>query len=402
MKTVTAEKVGLSSTRLQRISIVMQDYVDQHKLAGIITMLARRGEVVHFECFGMMDIEADKPMQPDTIFRLYSMTKPITSVAVMMLYEEGHFQLYDSVSKYIPEFKGVKVFVKATPSGVELVEPEREMTLQDLLRHTSGITYDFLDQTAVGDLYRHSDMWQAGNLGEFVQKLAKLPLAAHPGTRWQYGLSFDVLGYLVEVLSGISFDKFLEERIFKPLGMVDTAFWVPPEKRDRLAAMYGPAEEGGGLKLIDAPQASAYLKPPSAPFGGGGLVGTASDYMRFAQMMLNGGALDGIRLLSRKTVELMTTNHLPQQLLPFVLTEDWKFFSEGYGYGLGFDVLMDVAQSRAAGSVGAFGWGGAASTDFWVDPKEELIGLILPQFQPILYYPFAAQFNALAYQAIVD
>jgi CubicO group peptidase (beta-lactamase class C family) len=375
--------------------------VDQHKLAGIITMLARRGEVVHFECFGMMDIEADKPMQSDTIFRLYSMTKPITSVAVMMLYEEGIFQLYDNVSKYIPEFKGIKVFSKATPSGLELVEPEREMTIQDLLRHTSGLTYDFLDQTAVGALYRQAEE-QAGNLRELVQKLAKLPLVAHPGTRWQYSMSTDVLGYLVEVLSGTPFDRFLEEQIFKPLGMIDTAFCVPPEKLDRFAAMYGPAEEGSGLKLIEAPGASEYAKPPNSPSGGGGLVGTAADYMRFAQMMLNGGELDGTRLLSRKSVELMTTNHLPQHLLPFVLTQDWKVYTEGYGFGLGFDVLMDVAQSHATGSVGAFGWGGAASTDFWVDPKEELIGLIMPQFQPILYYPFVAQFNALAYQAIVD
>jgi len=402
MKTVAAEKVGLSSTRLQRISRVMQDYVDQHKLAGVLTTLARRGEVVHFECFGMMDIEADKPMQSDTIFRLYSMTKPITSVAVMMLYEQGSFQLYDNVSQCIPEFKGVQVFRKATSSGLELVEPEREMTIQDLLRHTSGLTYDFLDQTAVGDLYRQAGFEQASNLRELVQKLATLPLAAHPGTRWQYSMSTDVLGYLVEVLSGTSFDRFLEEQIFKPLGMIDTAFWVPPEKLDRFAAMYGPAEEGSGLTLIEAPGTSDYTKPPNWPRGGGGLVGTASDYMRFAQMMLNGGELDGTRLLSRKSVELMTTNHLPQHLLPFVLTPDWKVYTEGYGFGLGFDVLMDVAQSHGAGSVGAFGWGGAASTDFWVDPKEELIGLIMPQFQPILYYPFVAQFNALAYQAIVD
>ena len=402
MKTVIAETVGLSSTRLQRISKVMQGYVDQHKLAGLITMLARRGEVAHFECFGMMDIEAGKPMQPDTIFRLHSMTKPVTSVAVMMLYEAGHFQLYDNVSKYIPEFKGVKVFSKMTPSGMELVEPEREITVQDLLRHTSGITYDFLDQTPVGDLYRQADIWQSGNLREFVQKLARLPLADHPGTRWQYGMSFDVLGYLVEVLSGMSFDTFLEEQIFKPLGMVDTAFYVPPEKLDRFSAVYGPAEEGVGLKLLDEPRTSAFLKPPSTPWGGGGLVGTASDYMRFAQMLLNGGVLEGARFLGRKTVELMTTNHLPQQLLPFFATQDLKVQTEGLGYGLGVDVLMDIAQAHATGSVGSFGWGGAASTHFRVDPKEELIGLIMAQFQPIRYYPIADQFNALAYQAIVD
>jgi CubicO group peptidase (beta-lactamase class C family) len=320
----------------------------------------------------------------------------------MMLYEEGHFQLYDSVAKFIPEFKGLKVFVKSTAAGVELAEAEREITIRDLLSHMSGLTYDFLEESAVGAMYRDADLFKpGGTLKDMVHKLAKLPLVFQPGSGWQYSVAFDVLGYLVEVVSGISFDRFLEQRILKPLGMVDTAFWVPPEKLSRFAAMYGPAEEGG-LKLIEAAETSSYARPTSLPSGGGGLVGTASDYMRFAQMLLNGGELDGTRLLGRKSIELMTINHLPQHLIPFVVIKGAEFANQGWGYGLGGQVLMDVAQSQMLGSVGEFGWSGAACTDFWVDPKEELIGLLMPQFQPLFHYPFFPQFKVLTYQAIVD
>lgn len=402
METSTPEKVGISSQRLSRIRDIMQGYVDQRKLAGLITMIARRGQMVHAECFGMMDIEAGKPMQLDTIFRFYSMTKAITSVAVMMLYEQGRFQLYDSVANLIPEFKGLKVFVKATKTGPELADAEREITIRDLLTHTAGLTYDFLDESPVGAMYREADLFNpAGTLKAMVQKLAKLPLVFQPGSAWKYSVAVDLLGYLVEVVSGMPFEKFLEERILGPLGMVDTAFYVPKDKVDRFSAMYGPGG-GEGLKLIEAPQTSGFTKPPGVPSGGGGLVGTASDFMRFLQMMLNGGELDRMRLLGRKSVELMTTNHLPQHCLPFVLAKGWEGYSKGYGFGLGFDVLMDVAQTQTVGSVGKFGWGGAASTEYWVDPKEELIGLIMPQFQPIHYYPFCAQFKVLTYQAIVD
>jgi CubicO group peptidase (beta-lactamase class C family) len=364
-------------------------------------MVARRGQIVHFECFGMMDIEAGKVMQPDTIFRLYSMTKTITSVAVMMLYEQGSFQLYDSIASFVPEFGGMKVFVKATKAGPELVDAEREITILDLLTHTSGLTYDFLEESPVGALYQEADLYNSESLRSMVQKLAKLPLVFQPGTAWKYSMAVDLLGYLVEVVSGMPFDQFLEEHILGPLRMVDTAFYVPKDKVARFSAMYGP-QDGGGLRLLEAPQTSTYTKPPSVPFGGGGLVGTASDFMRFLQMMLNGGELDGVRLLGSKTVELMTTNHLARRCLPFVVAKGWEHYSKGYGFGLGFDVLMDVAQTQTVGSVGEFGWGGAASTVYWVDPKEELIGLIMPQFQPIHYYPFCEQFKVLTYQAIVD
>ena len=242
MRTVTPEKVGLSSGRLNRISNVMQSYIDERKLAGLITVIARRGEVAHAECFGMMDVEAGKLMQYDTIFRLYSMSKPITSVAVMLLYEEGHFQLYDDVASYIPEFKNPKIFVSAN----EQADAQRGITIRDLLSHTSGLTYDFFaEESSVALMYQQANLWRPENtLQDFVQSLAKLPLEFQPGSAYRYSVSDDVLGYLVQVISGMPFATFLEQRIFKPLGMVDTAFYVPPEKLSRFAAMYGPDEAG--------------------------------------------------------------------------------------------------------------------------------------------------------------
>jgi CubicO group peptidase (beta-lactamase class C family) len=398
MNTITPEQVGLSSTRLGRIGSVMQAYVEQGKYAGIVTMIARRGQIAHFECFGMMDVEAGAPMQSDTIFRIYSMTKPITSVAVMMLYEEGQFQLNDPVSKFIPEFQNTKVFVNRTELGLELADPEREMTIRDLLTHTSGLSYGSDQDSPVDALYREATQKVGGDLTleGMVRELVKLPLAYQPGSAWRYSVSTDVLGYVVEVVSGLSFDAFLEQRIFEPLGMVDTGFHVPEEKITRFVTVYGPAE-GGGLKVIDTPATSEYAKPPSYLSGGGGLVSTATDYMRFAQMLLNRGELDGTHLLGRKTIELMTTNHLPSTLLPFAVGTDPV---NGYGFGLGWKVLMDVTQAKILGSEGTYGWGGAASTEFWVDPEEELVGLIMVQFMP--YYPLVEEFQVLAYQAIID
>jgi CubicO group peptidase (beta-lactamase class C family) len=272
---IAPEKVGVSSARLNRIGKAMQSYVDQGKLAGLVTMIARRGQVFHFECFGMMDIEADKSMQPDTIFRIHSMTKPITSVAVMMLHEQGDFQLKDPVSRFIPGFKDVRVFVNATESGLELAEPEREVTIQDLLTHTSGLVYGDPEgspvEAAVWKADREAEQVTADEtLEEWMQRLVTLPLAHQPGSKWHYGLSTDVLGYVVEVVSGLAFDAFLEQRIFVPLGMVDTGFYVPQEKIGRLATMYGPAE-GGGLKVIDRAETSKYSEPKRFLSGGGGL-----------------------------------------------------------------------------------------------------------------------------------
>jgi len=353
----------------------------------------------------MMDIEADRPMQPDTIFRIHSMTKPITSVAVMMLYEQGDFQLKDPVSRFIPGFKDVRVFVKATESGLELAEPEREVTIQDLLTHTSGLVYGDPEGSPV-----EAAVWQGDReaekvtpdetLEEWIQRLVRLPLAHQPGSKWQYGLSTDVLGYVVEVISGLAFDAFLEQRIFVPLGMVDTGFSVRQEKIGRLATMYGPAE-GGGLQVIDRAETSKYSEPKRFLSGGGGLVSTASDYMRFAQMLLNGGELNGVRLLSRETVELMTMNHLSDELIPIQL-DPLTYYLKGHGFGFGFAVITDPAQSGMLGSEGAYWWGGAANTFFWVDPRERLIGLIMPQFTPTGHYPIQREFQELCYQAIVD
>jgi CubicO group peptidase (beta-lactamase class C family) len=391
------EEVGLSAKRLERISPIMQGYVDDNKLAGILTVVARYGKIAHFECVGMMDKEAGKPMKPDTIFRIYSMSKPITSVAVMMLYEEGHFLLTDPVSKFIPEFKNLKVFVKETESGLELADVEHEMTIWNLLTHTSGLTYGFFGESPVDLMYRKAVASGIKDLKEMIQKLSELPLLYQPGSAWNYSVSTDVLSYLVEVVSGQPFDVFLKERIFKPLGMVDTDFYVPAEKLGRFAANYGTAE-GGGIKVIDAPTTSQYSKPATFFPGGSGLVSTAADYMRFCQMLLNKGELDGTRLLGRKTVEFMMMNHLPEEFRVFEL----KGSGFGLGFGLGFGVTKDIIQTKSLGSEGLFGWVGAANTRFWIDPKEEIIGLFMNQFIPYDFYPVSQEFQVLVYQAIID
>lgn len=406
-----AEDVGLSIERLQRIRPAMQAWVDQRQCAGVLTLIARRGQIAHLECCGMMEIETDKAMQPDTIFRIYSMSKPITSVAALMLYEEGRFRLHDPVSKYLPPFKNTKVLVKAAESGhLMLADQERDMTVFDLLTHTSGLSYGFNPLCPIDTLYRkmykelnildHEDRLihpYGVSLADIMPELAKIPLRYQPSTRWHYGLSTDVLGYLVQEISGRPFDEFLQQRIFTPLNMPDTGFYVPAEKVDRFAALYGPAENGG-LRLIDAPAASPYLQTHSFRSGGGGLVSTAHDYLQFAQMLLNQGEYNGVRLLSRKTVEFMTMNHLAENVLQPEFTAKYP----GYGFGLGVRMVRNVAQTGHPGSKGMFNWGGAAGTDFWVDPQEELIAIIMPQqlWDPSL--KISLDFRVLTYQAIID
>ena len=365
LPTTKPEKVGLLSDRLNRIKPVMQSYVDKNKLPGLITMVARHGKVVHFEKYGMMDV--DKPMELNTIFSIQSMTKPITSVAAMMLYEEGLFQLDDPVSKYIPEFKDLKVFSSKDKDGIHVVDQIKPMTIRNLLTHTSGLTYGMYDingNTPV-DLMYNAIKWNSGNLSEMIQKLAKIPLLYQPGTKWNYSVSTDVLGYLVEVISGKPLNEFFKERIFIPLKMEDTDFYVPKEKINRLAALYGPADNRG-IKVIIEPDLARFSRPAKFLGGGGRLYSTATDYMIFAQMLLNKGEYNGIRLLGRKTVELMTINHIPTELLPVA-----GWFLPGLGYGLGFGVMVD--PSEILGSEGEFGWGGAYNTYFSVDPTEDLI-----------------------------
>ena len=396
MHITTPEAIGFSSERLARIVPAMQRYVDDKKLAGIVTLIARRGQVAHFEKVGWADIENNRPIQLDTIFRIYSMTKPITSVAVLILLEEGRLHIGDPVSRFIPAFKNVKVLDNSTGSGVRYIAPNREINLRDLLTHTAGLSYGMEENVYIDELYRTAwaemDKNPELTLEEFISAIAKFPLASQPGTAFRYSVATDVLGYLVQVVSGMPFEDFLKRRIFDPLGMADTAFYVLADKLDRFCANYGPNEQGG-LKVIDPVNSLQYTRPPKCPSGGGGLVSTATDYWRFAQMLLNGGELDGARLLGRKTVEFMLANHLPPHLHPFD--------EAAYGFGLGGNVLLDLGKSPMLGSVGAFGWGGAANTNFWIDPHEQLIGVLMLQFMPSDTYPVKFDFRNLTYQALV-
>lgn len=394
------EDVGMSSQRLERINRAMQGYVDRQEVAGVVTLVARRGKVVHFETFGHRHLEADAPMTHDTIFRIASMTKPIASVALMMLYEEGRFQLRDPISKWLPEYADMEVAV--TPQAQEYlgapyktVPAARPITVQHILTHTAGFPNSYRGVTR--DLYR--ELRQGRKPGDTVadmsRALAKLPLNFHPGDAWEYGPATDIVGRLVEVLSGQTLDEFLRQRIFEPLGMVDTHFYLPPSKLGRFAANYRPGEDGK-VVLTEAPtEESRWLRQPQVYFSGaGGLVSTAADYFRFHQMMLGGGELDATRILGRKTVELMTANH----------TGDYGVWlrGPGYGFGLGYSVVTDLGPSAMPASEGSYSWGGAFCTSFWVDPKEELLGILMTQVRPYNHLNIRQDLATLAYQAIVD
>ncbi len=398
MKSIIPEQVGLSSSRLERIRSVVEQAVKEGKFAGISTLVARRGEVAHLACVGVMDKETGQPMQEDTLFRIHSMTKPVTSLALLMLYEEGRVRLSDPVSRFIPAFKELKVYRYSLPLDMDLGCVQREVTVRDLLTHTAGLTYGYADSSPVDALYQQVDILRPDrSLKEFVDELVHLPLVFQPGTAWRYSVATDVVGYLVELIAGMSLDQFFAERIFQPLGMIDTGFVVPPEKVDRLSTEY-ELKPDGRLEIVDRPPVSAYVKPRHFLSGGGGLISSLSDYLRFAQMLLNMGELDGVRLVSRKTVELMMTNHLPPELLPFGVEKP----KHGWGFGLGVSVLMDLAQHGAIGSVGMYGWDGAANTRFWVDPAEQLIGILMTQSMPVFHSQLLEDFQVLVYQAIAD
>jgi len=398
MKTILPDKVGFSSSRLDRIRTYMQSYVDQGRLPGAVTMIGRRGQVVHAECFGMRDIEARKPMQLDTLFPIFSMSKPILAVAMMILYEEGRYQLFDPLSKFIPEFKHVQVVLKTTEEGgMELTELERGITIYDLLTQTSGLVSDGWLSPPLAKLVAEIGLKRPKNtLEEFTHKIVKLPLIHQPGKAWRYGESPEVLGYLIESLSGMSYDTFLRQRIFEPLGMVDTGFGIQDDQHDRLARLYGFSETGS---FVEKMESEPWLIPSSIPRGGFGLVSTAPDYMRFAQMLLNKGELNGERILGRMTVEYMTRNHLPKELIP--IQPFPGLFINGYGYGFLFGVLVNVVQAGLLGSEGEFYWGGL-STIFWIDPKEELFALLMTRFEWPNHVPIYYAFRLLTYQAIVD
>jgi len=386
------ESVGLSSARLARLDEVMKRrYVDGGFLPGLLTQVYRGGELVHTGLSGHMDLERDKPMREDAIFRIYSMTKPITSVALMMLVEEGLIGLDDDVATHIPSWKklgvyasGMPTLLAGAPTSFITTPVERPMKVVDLVTHTSGLTYGFMMRTSVDAAYRKAkinDFQTPGGLDAFVEQLSTLPLEFSPGTAWNYSVSIDVMGYLVQKLSGLSFGEFLRTRLFEPLGMTDTAFHCPPEKLDRFTSCYQPAE-GGGLKLQDDAGKSTYATPPVLESGGGGLVSTAHDYMRFCRMMLHFGTLDGVQILSPKTVELFSLNHLPADRELADMAPPGMFSEAGYsgiGFSIGCGVNINVARTRLPGTLGEYFWGGAASTAFWIDPGEDLAVVFMTQ-----------------------
>jgi CubicO group peptidase (beta-lactamase class C family) len=389
---VDPAQVGLSQERLERITAALQADVDRGHLAGAIGVVARRGKVAYWEAVGMADRESGRPMSDDTIFRIYSMTKPIVGVGLMTLYEEGRFNLRDRVKDYIPELGGIEVL-----DGGGTAKARREMTVQDLMRHTAGMGYGGGD-TAADKKFRELGVL-GGNrsIDDFIQKLAQVPLKHHPGSAWEYSVSVDVQGRLIEVLSGQDLATFLNERIFEPLSMRDTGFTVPEDKKDRFVQMYAKTEDGEGIEPASADRSAGYYDYESKWFsGGGGLVSTTRDYLRFCQMLLNGGTLGGERILSRKTIELMTRDHVAgtRRASPVL--------SDGYGFGLDFAVHVDRAASGINGSLGEYNWGGLAGTIFWIDPTEEMIGLYMIQLLPPRFGDGRGQFKRLAYQAIAD
>ncbi len=387
------ESLGFSSSRLAHLDRVMASrYVDGGYLPGLMTQIYRKGELVHTGIAGKMDLERDKAMREDAIFRIYSMTKPITAVALMMVVEEGLIGLDDFVHTHIPSWKdlgvyasGVATLLPNQPPTFLTTPPKRPMKVVDLVTHTSGLTYGFLMRTAVEAAYRKqkvNDFQTPGGLAEMMDQLSRLPLEFSPGTAWNYSVSIDVMGYLVEKVSGMSFGDFLRTRLFGPLGMTDTDFFCPPEKIERFCSCYFPSPKDGRLKLQDDAGKTSYAAPPKLEAGGGGLVSTTHDYMRFCRMMVNGGELDGVRILSPKTVALFSLNFLDGGQDLAAMAPAGAFSESGYdgvGFSIGCGVTVDVARTRLPGSVGEYFWGGAASTAFWIDPKEDLTVVFMTQ-----------------------
>jgi CubicO group peptidase (beta-lactamase class C family) len=405
------ESVGMSAKRLERIGPVMQSYVDRGVYSGVATLVARRGKIVHSGHYGYRDREAKTPMTADTIFRLYSMTKPIVCTALMTLLEEGKVSLVHPVAKFIPSFAKVKV--RAEDDG-RLVDPERPPNLRDIMSHTSGLSYGFLGDSAVSDMYKDATLIKANTtLADAIDNLAQFPLAFQPGARWKYSVGIDVAARVIEVVSGEKLGDFLKKRIFDPLKMHNTGFGVDAAKRDKLASMYGRPDillpgvtapqqfvawRGGVNDKLDVSATYPADAPDVFQRGGHGLFGTIGDYFQFAQMLANGGALNGHRIIGRKTLDLMHANHIPANLLPL---EIGGLPLLGYGFGLGSRVALDVARTMAPGSVGEYGWSGAAKTNYWVDPKEDVVALFMTQSMMSFDLP-ELELRALVYQAVED
>jgi len=394
--TVDPQTVGLAADRLKRIETVIKGYVDDGRIPGAVYAIARRGKLAHINTLG--------PMREDSIFRFFSMTKPITTVAVLQQYEQGKFLLTDPIAHYLPEFSRMQVYVE----GQDARPAARLITIEDLLTHTAGLTYNDATVEGVPLLYEQAELWSSATLAEFTEKVAALPLVFDPGTRWHYSVATDVLGRLVEVTAEQAFDDYLAEHILGPLQMRDTAFFVPESGIDRFVPLY--RKDGEGMTLAESVADSSYLDKGRVPYGGAGLVSTAGDYLRFMQMLLNNGELDGARLLGTKTVDLMMMDHLGADFERPRLGDPWLGVTEnrsgdmnlGFGHGYGGYVIVDVAENDVPGSVGTYSWGGAASTYFFVDRSEQLAAIFLTQLGPSTSYPLRAQFRGLVYQAVVD
>jgi CubicO group peptidase (beta-lactamase class C family) len=398
------EHVGLCTKRIGRVEAWMRQQVASGRLAGVEVMINRRGRTAFHRCQGKADVARNADATPDTIYRIYSMTKPLTAVAVMMLYEDGRFQLDDPITRFLPEFRGQRVFAGGGYGAVATEPAKRSITFRDLLTHTSGLTYGFMQATPVDAMYRAQKLELPGAeepLADIMARLAKVPLIAQPGTQWNYSVASDLLGHLVAVISGQPFETFLRERVTAPLGMADTDFFVSSDKVGRFAACYEKGPDGRP-RLIDDPATSRFLTPPKAPSGGGGLVGTARDYMRFCQMLLNRGVDGPERLLGRKTVELMTMNHLDGDMAAMGQPRFAESNYHGIGFGLGFSVTLDPARAQIIGSPGEYAWGGMASTAFWVDPHEDMAVVMMTQLVPSSTYPIRRELRVLTYQAIID
>ncbi len=391
---------GVDPVRLAKIGGWMRRWIDSGRLTGASVLVHRRGRTVYADQAGMADRERGLPMAADTVVRLYSMTKPLTSVALMMLYEDGLFQLDDPIAAALPEFAAMRVWAG---EGHDPVPADRGITYRDLLTHTSGLTYGFMNATPVDAMYRDAGVdFQTSDysLGEVVAKAAALPLLAQPGTRWNYSIATDVLGHLVAVLSGQPFDVFLRERVLAPLRMDETDFAVRDDQRPRFAANYARGQDGSAA-LLDDPATSVFLSR-RLPSGGGGLVGTGANYLRFCRFLLGRGELDGVRLLGRKTVELMMANHLDGDMAAMGQARFSESSYAGIGFGLGFSVMLDPARAQIVGTPGECAWGGAASTAFWVDPAEDLAVVFLTQLTPSSTYPVRRELRVLVYSALVD
>ena len=422
MSSTKPERQGFSSERLEKLTQLMNAKVEDGTMVGGMGMIARNGKIIYSQTYGQADREAGKAMTDDAIYRIYSMTKPITGVALMMLYEEGKFRLNDPIAMYIPEMANLQVALSTAGTGIvsdgttsttigsgdeslvgQTRKPTRQPTIRDLMTHTAGLTYGVFGNTEVDQAYRKAGLLGDMDLKEFVTALGKLPLQYDPGSQWHYSVSVDVQGYLVEVLSGMKFSEFLQQRIFGPLDMKDTAFKVNEGNKDRLTQLYKPKgvtvdnyfspATGSGLEVADAFISAGYIYGGKFESGGGGLIATARDYLRFSQMMLNGGELDGVRILSPKTVDLMTTNHIGDMGL--------GFGRKGVGFGLDFAVVLNPGEVGEVSSAGEYNWGGAAGTRFWIDPQEQLIGLFMVQSIPHRTR-LADDFKVMTYQALVE